>query len=67
MPYDRKIREFSELMKIELLLEENALNDRAAVSFLFEEALSARHNVVKKCGLGQDVSRLWEKLSLDFA
>lgn len=67
MPYDRKIREFAELMKIDLLLEESALDDRASLSSLLEAALSPKNGEVKTHGLGRNVARLWEKLTLDFS
>jgi len=67
MPYDRKIREFGELMAIPHSIEATALDDPASVTSVLEDAWRAAQNEAEPDTLRNAVSSIWSDLTLKSA
>jgi polysaccharide pyruvyl transferase WcaK-like protein len=65
MPYDRKIREFGDLMNISHTIEAATLNDRSSVGSVLEGAWLDAQSEVKMDALGPIVSSIWGALELE--
>ena len=67
MPYDRKVREFGDLMGIRHSIEAAALDDSASVKGVLESAWSDSESDVDADGMRHTVASIWADLSLNTA
>jgi len=65
MPYDRKIREFGDLMTIPHSIEAGALDDLATVNAVLEAAWSGTREQRESGDARRRVASIWADLSLE--